>query len=239
MAVHAALGDAVRLALVDDLACCDRSPSELSERHHLATNLLAHHLDVLEQAGLVERGASAGDGRRRYVRLVPSALESLGSSVTDLPARMLFLCSHNSARSQLAAVLWTARTGLPAGSAGTHPAPQVHRGAVAAARRAGLDLAGAVPRTIDRIPPGTQVVTVCDRAHEELQPDTTWWHWSIPDPVPVGTAAAFDAVVEAVDARIATITATLASTPTRPAPLSSSKFQGKAGMGPEAKPITR
>jgi protein-tyrosine-phosphatase len=206
VAVHAALGDPVRLALVDDLACCDRSPSELSERHHLATNLLAHHLDVLEQAGLVGRGASAGDGRRRYVRLVPSALDALGSSVTDLPARMLFLCSHNSARSQLAAALWISRTGLPATSAGTHPAPQVHRSAVAAARRAGLDLAGAMPRTIDRIPPGTQVVTVCDRAHEELEPEPTWWHWSIPDPVPVGTAAAFDAVVEAVDARIATLT---------------------------------
>jgi hypothetical protein len=52
------------------------------------------------------------------------------------------------------------------------------------------------------------VVTVCDRAHEELQPDPTWWHWSIPDPVPVGSAAAFDAVVEAVDARIATVTRT-------------------------------
>ena len=206
MAVHAALGDPVRLALVDDLACCDRSPSELSERHHLATNLLAHHLDVLELAGLVERGPSAGDGRRRYVRLMPSALEGLGTAVTEPPARMLFLCSHNSARSQLAAALWISRTGLPATSAGTHPAPQVHRGAVAAARRAGLDLAGAMPRTIDRIPPGTQVVTVCDRAHEELEPEPTWWHWSIPDPVPVGTAAAFDAVVEAVDARIATLT---------------------------------
>jgi DNA-binding MarR family transcriptional regulator len=119
VAIHAALGDPVRLALVDDLACCDRSPSELSERHHLATNLLAHHLDVLELAGLVERGPSAGDGRRRYVRLVPSALDALGTAVTEPPARILFLCSHNSARSQLAAALWISRTGLPDGSAGS------------------------------------------------------------------------------------------------------------------------
>ena len=204
--MHAALGDPVRLALVDDLVRSDRSPSELSERHGVATNLLAHHLDVLEQAGLVERGASAGDGRRRYVRLVQHSLDRLGASLSPLPARTLFLCSHNSARSQLAAALWTARTGLPATSAGTHPAPQVHQGAVAAARRAGLDLGAAVPRTVGRIPRGTQVVTVCDRAHEELDPAATWWHWSIPDPVPAGTAAAFDAVVEAVVARIAALT---------------------------------
>jgi ArsR family transcriptional regulator, arsenate/arsenite/antimonite-responsive transcriptional repressor / arsenate reductase (thioredoxin) len=50
------------------------------------------------------------------------------------------------------------------------------------------------------------VVTVCDRAHEELNIGADWWHWSIPDPAPVGTAAAFDAVVADLDARIATLT---------------------------------
>jgi protein-tyrosine-phosphatase len=141
------------------------------------------------------------------VRLIHHALDRLGGPLSPLPERTLFLCSHNSARSQLAAALWTARTGLPATSAGTHPAPQVHRGAVAAARRAGLDLGAAVPRTLGRISRGTQVVTVCDRAHEELDPASTWWHWSIPDPVPAGTTAAFDAVVAAVDARITALTA--------------------------------
>ena len=77
----------------------------------------------------------------------------------------------------------------------------MHRGAVAAARRAGLRLDDATPRLIGAIPPDTQVVTVCDRAHEELHPAPTWWHWSIPDPVEAGTAAAFDAVLHDFDVR--------------------------------------
>ncbi len=201
-AMHAALGEPVRLAIVEDLATSDRSPKDLGERHGLATNLLAHHLDVLEAAGLVVRFTSAGDKRRRYVRLVREPLASLRIATTDLPNSVLFLCSHNSARSQLAAALWTARTGEPAKSAGTHPAQRVHRGAISAARRAGLDLGRAVPRLVENIDPDEQVVTVCDRAHEELDPAPSWWHWSIPDPVDAGTPAAFDAVVADLEARI-------------------------------------
>lgn len=201
-ALHAALGDATRLAIVEDLATTDRAPKELGERHGVPTNLLAHHLDVLEAAGLVVRFRSAGDQRRRYVRLVPGPLAALGVATVRPVGRMLFLCSHNSARSQLAAALWTARTGEPASSAGTQPADRIHRGAVAAARRAGLALADRRPTRIGRIAPRTQVVTVCDRAHEELDPTPTWWHWSIPDPIETGTAAAFDAVIVDLDARI-------------------------------------
>lgn len=200
--MHAALGEPVRLAIVDDLAVTDRSPKELGDRHGLATNLLAHHLDVLESAGLIARFTSAGDRRRRYVRLVRAPLVGLGVVTTRPAGSVLFLCSHNSARSQLAAALWTARTGSPAASAGAHPAMRVHRGAIAAARRAGLDLRDAVPQLVGTIDPRVQVVTVCDRAHEELDPDSTWWHWSIPDPVETGTAAAFDAVVADLDERI-------------------------------------
>jgi protein-tyrosine-phosphatase len=203
-AMHAALGEPVRLAIVDDLALSDRSPKELGERHGLPTNLLAHHLDVLEAAGLIVRFGSAGDRRRKYVRLVRSPSIPL-SHTTRNPGKVLFLCSHNSARSQLAAALWRARTGQPAESAGTHPAPKVHRGAVAAARRAGLDLTDSTPRLVAAIDPDTQVVTVCDRAHEELDPAPSWWHWSIPDPVEADSAAAFDAVVADLDARIHTI----------------------------------
>lgn len=213
-AMHAALGDAARLAIVDDLALSDRSPRELGERHELSSNLLAHHLDVLEAAGLVTRSASAGDGRRKYVRLVPSAATGLGPTGARLPGRVVFLCTHNSARSQLAASLWTARTGAIAESAGTHPAPHVHPGAIAAARRAGLDLDGAVPRLVGPLRRGTQVITVCDRAHEELDSQPTWWHWSIPDPVDTGTAAAFDAVVTDLDTRIAALVHPTEASPT-------------------------
>ena len=192
-AMHAALGEAARLAIVDELALSDRSPKEIGELLDIPSNLLAHHLTVLEEVGLIVRFVSAGDGRRKYVRLVRE------------PLARLEVCSHNSARSQLAAALWTARTRRPAESAGTHPALRVHRGAVAAARRASLSLGDAVPRLVGEIPDGTQVVTVCDRAHEELDPDPSWWHWSIPDPIEAGTSAAFDNVLADLDARIASL----------------------------------
>ena len=204
-AMHAALGDPVRLAIIDDLAATDRSPKELSERHHVATNLLAHHLTVLEDVGLILRFPSSGDKRRKYVRSSPERLLSIGFGIPRPAGRMLFVCTRNSARSQLAAALWTARTGEPASSAGTHPAPRVHRGAVDAARRAGLDLRDAVPRLVGLVAPGSQVVTVCDGAHEELTPEPDWWHWSIADPVDTATAAAFDAAIADIDARIHSI----------------------------------
>ena len=203
-ALHAALGEPGRLAIVDELAVSDRSPKELAERLGIASNLLAHHLDVLEHAGLIARVASAGDGRRKYVRLVHDPLSRLaiGTIGAPPPSDMLFLCSHNSARSQLAAAMWTARTGAHASSAGTNPAPRVHRGAVAAARRAGLRLDDAAPQPIGTISTAAQVVTVCDHAHEALEPAADWWHWSIPDPVEIGTAKAFDATVAQLRERI-------------------------------------
>jgi len=204
-AMHAALGEAARLAIVDELTVSDRSPKELGERLGIPSNLLAHHLTVLEDVGLILRFASAGDGRRKYVRLVREPLARLEVRGSFPAGDVLFLCSHNSARSQLAAALWTARTGRSAESAGTHPAPRVHRGAVAAARRAGLPLGDARPRLVGEIVAGTQVVTVCDRAHEELDPAPGWWHWSIPDPVEAGTSAAFDNVVADLDTRIASL----------------------------------
>ena len=203
--IHAALGEPVRLAIVEDLSVTDRSPKDLGQLFDLPTNLLAHHLDVLESAGWIARFTSAGDRRRRYVRLLREPLTTL-TNVPDLPRRsMMFLCTHNSARSQLAAAMWTARTGSPAESAGTHPAAKVHRGAIAAARRAGLDLSGASPHLFDHIDDDAQIVTVCDRAHEELDPAPNWWHWSIPDPVESGTAESFDAVVADLDLRIRSI----------------------------------
>lgn len=204
---YAALGDPVRLAIVDDLMSSDRAPTELATRHGLASNLLAHHLDVLDQAGLIVRSRSAGDGRRRYVRLHRDALRGLGVGIAAASGPVLFICTHNSARSQLAAAAWTARSGIPAVSAGTHPADRVHPGAVAAAARAGLDLSHAVPRLIADVDVDPAlVVTVCDRAHEELEPDSDWWHWSIPDPVDNPSPGAFDAALAEVIDRIEAVT---------------------------------
>lgn len=205
---HAALGDPARLAIVDDLALSDRAPVELGRRLDLASNLLAHHLDVLEGVGLIERSRSSGDGRRRYVHLRAGAFDRL------LPARplpsgpALFVCTANSARSPLAAAIWRQRTGQQAASAGTHPAERVHPGAVAAARRAGLDLHGDHPSTLDEVGDAPAlVVTVCDRAHEEIDPDDSWLHWSVADPVASHTEKAFDAAVLELTERIDAIVA--------------------------------
>jgi protein-tyrosine-phosphatase len=203
--VHSALGEPARLAIVEELVASDRSPKELGVLLAIPSNLLAHHLEVLEEAGLIARTASAGDGRRKYVHLVRGAAAAFGVTGRSEVGEMLFVCTHNSARSQLAAAMWTARTGHRARSAGTRPAARVHRGAVAAAKRAGLSLVDASPTELAEIPAGVQVVTVCDLVHEELDAAPEWWHWSIPDPVQRGDAAAFDAVVVELHGRIRSV----------------------------------
>ena len=133
---HAALGDPVRLAIVDELTISDRAPIELRRLVDIESNLLAHHLDVLEGVGMIHRSRSSGDGRRRYVHLNHDALNGLIPGRPLTLSKALFVCSHNSARSQLAAALWRDLVGTPAESAGTHPAKRIHPGAVAAAKRA-------------------------------------------------------------------------------------------------------
>lgn len=181
------MGDVHRLAVVDALSLSDRTPGELQELVGLPSNLLAFHLDVLEDAGLVSRHVSEGDRRRRYVTFDDDALDGvhLGArSVATGDGPVLFVCSRNSARSQLAAALWTVRTGRDALSAGRDPAARVHRHAVEVARRHGLDLTGAAPRGYDEVEvaPGL-VVSVCDRAREAGLPfDVPLLHWSVSNP---------------------------------------------------------
>jgi DNA-binding transcriptional ArsR family regulator len=84
-------------------------------------------------------------------------------------------------------------------------------GLAAAAKRAGLDLAGAQPRALDAGDLDADVVvTVCDRAHEEVDPPDDWLHWSIPDPVDAGTRRAFDAALGELDERIAALAGPIA-----------------------------
>ena len=201
-AVHAALGDATRLTIVEDLGVSDRSPSELVARHRVPGNLLAHHLDVLEAAGVTERVVSTGDRRRRYVRLRADAPVP-GLAPAPPAGTVLFVCTRNSARSQIAAALWVKLVGGPASSAGTHPADRVHPGALAAARRAGFGFRPRRPRALDAVEEEPElIVTVCDQAHEELGGDA-WWHWSTPDPAEDGRPGAFDHAVGELRRRIA------------------------------------
>jgi protein-tyrosine-phosphatase len=202
---------------VDRLVPGDASPGELGQELGIATNLLAHHLRVLQDAGVIGRVQSEGDRRRTYVqlRLDDPLVQALArpidpASRVPLPTgpRVVFVCTHNSARSQLAAASWARVSEIPVACAGTHPAPRVHPGAVAAGRRHGLRLGRARTAHIDEVvQPADLVVAVCDSAHEELDPARPRLHWSIPDPVRVGTDAAFDAACDEIDRRVRTLAA--------------------------------
>lgn len=202
--IHAALGDRHRLLMVDELMLSDRTFQELATAADLPGNLAAHHLGVLEAAGLIERHASEGDQRRRYVSLRRDRLDDTLRSHVPAPARVVFLCTHNSARSQFAAALWHERTGLAADSAGTEPAERVNPGAVEAAAEYGLDLHDSKPKRwsdIAALP--DLIISVCDRAHEAGVPfDGPSLHWSIPDPVVSGEPAAFRSSFAAIRARV-------------------------------------
>ena len=204
---HAALGDPTRLRLVDQLVESDRAVGDLATNLRIPSNLLAHHLDVLATVGLIDRRVSSGDRRRRYVSLRASAVEELVLTARQPRARrVLFVCTHNSARSQLAAAAWRRAFGGRVSSAGTHPSSHVHPGAVAAARRVGLNLEGARPWPLTAAALDVDlVVTVCDRAHEELGRASGWRHWSIPDPVDARAKSAFDLVLRRVDDHLSII----------------------------------
>lgn len=191
-ASHAALADPGRLLVVDALTLGDRSPGELALELGMSSNLLAHHLNVLESAGLVRRLRSESDGRRTYLRLDQESMHRIARAPDRaVPlGRVVFVCTANSARSQLAAAAWAERAG-PAASAGTHPADRIHPGAVRAARKFGLQLQAEHPASVTEVArPDDTLVTVCDSADREVfQPHL---HWSVPDPVPAGTQRAFD-----------------------------------------------
>ncbi len=210
--VYAALGEPIRLAIVDHLTPGDASPGELAEHFGLATNLLAHHLQVLEQAGVIRRVRSEGDKRRSYVQLrldnpivhaavARGPLDALAAGV-PVP-RVVFVCTANSARSQLAAASWNRISPVPAASAGTHPAAKVHPRAVTVGRRHGLHLSRASTRALDSVlQQGDLIVAVCDNAHEELDPHHARLHWAIPDPVRVDTDDAFETAYDDIARRV-------------------------------------
>jgi len=196
----------MRLAIVDEQVKSDRSPIELPQLTDAESNLVARHLHVLVEIGVISRRRSSDDGRRRYIHLQRSVLADLQPGAALLPVPVVFVCTHNSARSQLAVALWVSTTDTLATSAGTQPASCVHPGAVAAGHRAGLDLSTATPRGLDEVDmTGCLVVTVCDRAHEDLDPRPSWLHWSITDPVATPSKRAFDRTVVELRDRIASL----------------------------------
>ncbi len=202
--IHAALGDPIRLGIVAELELGDRSFQDLAALVSQPGNLFAHHLGVLEEAGLIERRVSEGDRRRRYLSLNRDPLESLVSTRRLTARSVLFVCSHNSARSQYAAAAWRRRTGHGADSAGTHPARRVDPRAIQVALERGLDLTGFQPKGYEGLKPTFDlIVSVCDRARETGPPfEAPSLHWSMPDPVAGKGLIAFRSAFNEIDRRI-------------------------------------
>src|SRR5258705_3018128 len=94
--IHAALGDTARLAIADALAVGDSSPGEIGTQLGMPTNLVAHHLNVLADAGVIDRTRSEHDRRRSYVRLRPDALTVLNTPALSVPRRVGFVWTRNS-----------------------------------------------------------------------------------------------------------------------------------------------
>jgi arsenate reductase len=106
--------------------------------------------------------------------------------------RVLFLCTGNSARSQMAQALLE-RDGagrFEAESAGTEPAAKVNPGAIEALAAVGIRWGGHRPQRVEEVE-GREwdlVVTVCDDAREScplFPPGPTIAHWGMPDPAAV------------------------------------------------------
>ena len=199
--IFAALGDRLRLDIVDELALSDRTPGELIQKFEITSALLAHHLDVLENAQIVERIESSADRRKRFVRLSERNLPLLVTS--KYPENIQFICRHNSARSQLAAAIWKKFVGTAASSSGTEPAKTVHPLTIQIAKRHNLDLGQAIPRKYRPTPAhGRLEITVCDQSHDDLSMPLSRSHWSLPDPTNVGTIAAFEQTYQELFKRI-------------------------------------
>jgi len=188
--VHAALSEPHRLAIVDALALEDLSPGELSEHTGQPSNLLAHHLGVMEAAGILRRRRSDGDGRRSYLTLAwdnPVVAATAVTGRAPAGARVVFVCSANSARSQIAASLLAREGVVDVASAGTHPAAAIHPLALAELRAHGLEPVGPAPASAAEVLTTSDiVVAVCDHAFEGLGRDRVNLHWSLPDPAQGG-----------------------------------------------------
>ena len=102
--------------------------------------------------------------------------------------KVLFLCTHNSARSQMAEGLLRHLAGdrfevMSAGTEATHVRPL----AVRAMDEVGIDISGQESKTLDRYvgEPFDYVITVCDEANEAcpfFPSAAERLHWSLPDP---------------------------------------------------------
>jgi ArsR family transcriptional regulator, arsenate/arsenite/antimonite-responsive transcriptional repressor / arsenate reductase (thioredoxin) len=233
------VADPIRWQLLGELALSDRRVGELTELLGKPQNLVSYHLGELRKAGLVSVRRSSADGRDAYyrvdlrrcgemlcaagrglqpgLRLELRAPEPLSLPKTRAP-RVLFLCTGNSARSQMAEALLEHRSGqlIQARSAGSHPKP-LHPYAVRVMAERGIDIAGRPTKHLNRLTRMRfdHLITLCDKVREVCpdfpgEPRTA--HWSIADPAAEGdtdeeTYAAFQRTAEDLEERIGSLLA--------------------------------
>ena len=200
-------GHPLRWRLLGELARSDRTVHELTGLVGEPHNLVSYHLGKLRDARLVSAQRSSADRRDAYytvdlarlggllsatggalhpgLRLAPARRGDAGPDAV----RVLFLCTGNSARSQMAEALARVRSGgvVKAYSAGSHPKP-MHPNAMRVMRdEHGIDLSGQVSKHLDVFADQRfdWVISLCDRVREVCpefpgRPETI--HWSVPNP---------------------------------------------------------
>jgi protein-tyrosine-phosphatase/DNA-binding transcriptional ArsR family regulator len=236
----------LRWQLLGELAQSDRMVHELTGLVGQPQNLVSYHLAKLRDARLVSARRSSADRRDAYytvdltrvgdllsatggalhpgLRLTPPSPGGPGPGTV----RVLFLCTGNSARSQMAEALARARSGglVEAFSAGSRPKP-LHANAVRVMRdEHGIDLAGQASKHLGVFADQRfdRVISLCDRVREVCpefpgQPETI--HWSIPDPA-AGLAddgasyPAFQQTASELETRIGFLLAALTDRTTAP-----------------------
>jgi protein-tyrosine-phosphatase len=206
-------------------------------------NLVSYHLAELRHAGIVSARRSSADGRDVYYRadlfrcrdLLGEAGLSLHPGVSLAPTpgdveprrtrpRLLFLCTGNSARSQIAQALVEHRSAgtVEARSAGSHP-KLLHPNAVRVMAERGVDISGRPTKSLTRFARTRfdRVITLCDKVREvcpEFQGAPLAAHWSIADPAAPddsddATYPAFQHVAEEIESRVALLLADLTARP--------------------------
>ena len=236
------LSDPLRWQIVTELGSSDRRVGELVTLVDRPQNVVSYHLAALRKAGVASARRSSADGRDVYYRvdlircrdllaeaggsLHPAlALAPAGAAAADIPGRpkLLFLCTGNSARSQIAEALAVHRSDgqVRAASAGSHPKP-LHPNAVRVLAERGIDISGRSTKPLTRYAGRRfdRVITLCDKVRE-VCPDfpgaPASAHWSIPDPASSGpddeaTYPAFEQVADDIEGRVALLLAELAAT---------------------------
>jgi protein-tyrosine-phosphatase/DNA-binding transcriptional ArsR family regulator len=215
-------GHPLRWRLLSELARSDLRVGELCVLAGRPQSLVSYHLRQLRDGGLVTVRRSSADGRDSYyvldlahcAELLSSAGASLHPGLSQRSSRrrrsasVLFLCTGNSARSQIAEALCEQLSGgaVSAASAGSHPKP-LHPNAVRVMRERGIDLADRRSKHLSEFSHGRfdYVISLCDRVREvcpEFPGGPELIHWSIPDPAREDTLPAFERTATELSIRI-------------------------------------